>query len=299
MAADVRFSLRALLAGSEITVLPGVYDGFSARVVAAAGYPAAFVSGSGVSESRLALPDLGYLSFPDVRDAVASIAGAVPTALLVDIDTGFGGALQVDRVVREIEQLGAGGIVIEDQVAPKRCGYLPGRDVVSEEEMTEKIMAATAARRKAEFVIVARTDAYGSLGESAAVRRLQLYAAAGADLVFPEGFAGAEEIQRVCRESPVPVMLNDGLGLRARAEGATARPSVRELAALGVRVVLVPRLLSAAAVRGMRSAISAYAAILDSECTVDQPDLQVSFQDLLTLMGYEEADEHRRFDRQV
>ncbi|MBI3068383.1 MAG: isocitrate lyase/PEP mutase family protein [Betaproteobacteria bacterium] len=156
--------LRDLIAGPGLVIAPGVYDCVSAKVVEKAGYKAAFVSGAAVTASVLGYPDVGLQTMPEILGQVRNMARCVEIPMLVDIDTGYGNALNVMRAVREFEAAGAAGIFFEDQTFPKRCGHFEGKKVIAPEEMVIKIKAACEARRGADFVIVARTDARATHG---------------------------------------------------------------------------------------------------------------------------------------
>ncbi len=284
--------LRNLIADPDILVLPGVFDGFSARVVEAAGYGAALVSGAGLSECHLGVPDVGIMGLKENLDATAAIANCSSLLLVADADTGYGDAGNVYHAVRAFEQAGVAGIMIEDQVWPKRCGHLAGKEVTSAEEMVAKVEAATEARRDPSFVIKARTDAAGPLGIDEAIRRACLYAAAGADLLFADALATEADMARFAAETPAPVAVNMGFGLRSRP--TTPLVPVPRLAELGVAVVEYPRLLTSAAVRGMQVALATLGETVSAWDVVERPELQVSFDELNRIMGLAEIEDIRR-----
>ena len=182
--------LKALLEAPEILVIPGIYDGYSARLVEASGFAVAAISGAGVSESHLGWADMGVMSFKDNLEACRAIAAFSGLPLIADGDTGYGNATTVHFTVRAFEAAGVAALMLEDQVWPKRCGHMDGKQVVSEAEMVQKIKAACDARIDDDFIIRARTDAAGPLGLNAAIDRLNAYAEAGADTVFAEGLGG-------------------------------------------------------------------------------------------------------------
>jgi 2-methylisocitrate lyase-like PEP mutase family enzyme len=177
--------LRALIDAPQILVLPGVFDGFSTRLVERAGYTAAFITGSGVSESRLGQPDVGFMGLDENVAAARAIAACSNLLLLADGDTGYGNALNVHHTVRAFERAGVAGLMLEDQVWPKRCGHMKGKEVIPADEMVQKIRAAAQAREDPDFVIKSRTDVLATHGLDEAIRRLNLYAEAGADLLSP------------------------------------------------------------------------------------------------------------------
>jgi 2-methylisocitrate lyase-like PEP mutase family enzyme len=179
--------------------------------------------------------------------------------------------------------------MIEDQVWPKRCGHMAGKSVVPAEEMVRKVKAAAAARRDPDFVIKARTDAAGPLGLEEAIRRLNLYAEAGADLLFADALLSAKDIERVARNVPKPLTVNMGLGIRSRPTTPLLTP--RQLQDMGVAQVSYPRMLSTAALMGMTRAMDVFMGeVLEKNQLVDRPDLLVSFDELNKLMGVEELD---------
>ncbi len=284
--------LRALLEGRDPLLMPGVYDGISARLVQQAGFSAAMVGGSGISESRLGLPDLGFLGLEENVRAAHAIAATTDLLLIADADTGYGNAVNVYRTVQEFEAAGAAGVAIEDQVWPKRCGHLRGKDVIPADEMVEKIRAAVEARRDPSLVIKARTDAAAVLGVDEAIRRLQMYASAGADHVVADALTSADDIRKVCDAVQVPVAVNMGFGLRNRS--TTPLLSVRELARMGVSAVTYPRMLTAAAISGMRKALDAFIGGFDDEVPTERPDLVVAFDDINELMNLAEFEEREQ-----
>lgn len=284
--------LKALLHAPEITILPGVYDGYSARLAEASGFVAASISGAGVSEARLGWADRGIMSFRDNLEACRHIADCSGLLLQADADTGYGNAVNVHFTVQAFEAAGVAAIMIEDQVWPKRCGHMAGKQVIPAQEMADKIRAAVDARRDPDFVIRARTDAAGPLGIQAAIDRLCLYAEAGADAVFADALLSAEDIEAVARAVPRPLNVNMGLGIRSRPTTPLIHP--RRLQAMGVASVSYPRLLSASAVRGMTNAISALKTMLDGDEPTDRPDLLVSFDEINTLTGFEFLEELER-----
>ena len=231
-------SLRMLLAGPGLIVAPGCYDVITARLVEHAGFPAAYLTGSGVSLSATGLPDIGLVSLHEVLERVAQITGAIRLPLIADGDTGFGNPLNVLRTVQEFERRGAAAIQLEDQEMPKKCGHEPGRRLVPVEEMVAKIEAARFARSSPDFLIVARTDARTTHGIEEAIARGRRFAAAGADVVFVESPETPEEMRAVCRGVPAPCLANLVEG------GRTPLLSQAELAEIGYRVVIYPNALT-------------------------------------------------------
>ena len=230
--------LRTLLAKGELIVAPGCYDVIGARLIESAGFPAAYLTGSGVSLSATGLPDIGLVSLHEVLERVMQITGATRMPLIADADTGFGNPLNVLRTVQEFERRGAAAIQLEDQEMPKKCGHEPGRRLVPVEEMVAKIEAACFARSTADFLIVARTDARTTRGIEEAIARGKRFAAAGADVVFVESPETADEMRAVCSAIPAPCLANLVEG------GRTPLLPQEELAAIGYRVVIYPNALT-------------------------------------------------------
>jgi 2-methylisocitrate lyase-like PEP mutase family enzyme len=281
--------LRALINAPEITVLPGVFDGFSTRLVEQAGYTAAFITGSGISESRLGQPDVGIMGLEENVAGARAIAGCTGMALLADGDTGYGNAINVWHAVRAFERAGVGGVMFEDQVWPKRCGHMKGKEVISAEEMVQKIRAAAEARVDPDFVIKSRTDVLATHGLDEAIRRLNLYAEAGADLLFADAATSVEQISAIARGVSKPLCVNMGFGIRQRS--TTPLLSAAQLQQLGVAVVIYPRLLTACALRGMQQGLALLRQSLETGTVVDRPDALVSFEELHKIMGIKEVEE--------
>ncbi|HVN35147.1 MAG TPA: isocitrate lyase/PEP mutase family protein [Casimicrobiaceae bacterium] len=281
--------LRRLIEAPAILVMPGVFDGFSTRLVTRAGYRAAFITGSGVSESRLGQPDVGLMGLDENVAAARAIAACAPDLLLLaDADTGYGNALNVYHTLRAFERAGVAGLMLEDQVWPKRCGHMRGKEVISAEEMVQKIRAAAEARVDPDFVIKSRTDVLATHGLAEAVHRLNLYAEAGADLLFADAALSVEQIRTIARETTKPVSVNMGFGIRQRS--TTPLLSARELQDLGVAAVIYPRLLTACALRGMQTGLALLKESLDSGKPVDRPDALVSFEELHEIMALSEVE---------
>jgi 2-methylisocitrate lyase-like PEP mutase family enzyme len=281
--------LRTLIDARNILVLPGVFDGFSARLVEKMGYTAAFITGSGISESRLGQPDVGLMGLDENVAAARAIASCSNLSLLADADTGYGNPVNVHHTVRAFERAGAAGLMLEDQVWPKRCGHLKGKEVISADEMVQKIRAAADARVDPDFVIKSRTDVLATHGLAEAIRRLNLYAEAGADLLFADAAMSADDIGTIAKNVVKPVSVNMGFGIRQRS--TTPLLSARQLQDLGVAVVIYPRLLTACALQGMKNGLELLRQSLDSGKVVDRPDALVSFEELHDIMGMHEVEE--------
>ncbi len=226
-------TLKRLIRDRGILVVPRVHDCISALSAERAGFKAVQVSGFGVAAALLGRPDFGLLTYAENLMVTRYIAAAVEVPVMADADTGYGNALNVYRTVQGFEDAGVGGLNIEDQVYPKKCGHMEGKAVISAQEMVQKIRAAVDARRDPDLVICARTDAIATYGIDEAIRRGRLYAEAGADLVFVEAPTTKEMIQRIVKEIPAPVSINIALG------GKTPPMSWDELEALGVARVSV------------------------------------------------------------
>jgi 2-methylisocitrate lyase-like PEP mutase family enzyme len=281
--------LRALIEAPEILVLPGVFDGFSTRLVSKLGYTAAFITGSGVSESRLGQPDVGLMGLDENVAAARAMAACSDLLLLADGDTGYGNALNAYHTVRAFERAGVAGLMLEDQVWPKRCGHLKGKEVISAEEMVQKIRAAASARLDPDFVIKSRTDVLATHGVTEAIRRLNLYADAGADLLFADAAMSAEDIGTIAKNVSKPLSVNMGFGIRQRS--TTPLLSAKQLQDLGVAVVIYPRMLTACALMGMKRGLELLEQSLASGKVVDRPDALVSFEELHDIMGMAEIED--------
>ena len=278
--------LRELIDAKEILVMPGVFDGFSNRLVEASGYSAAFITGAGLAESRLGRPDVGIMGLEENLDAVRALVSTTSLPLIADGDTGYGNAINVYYAVQAFEQTGLAGVMLEDQVWPKRCGHMAGKEIISADEMVQKIRAAVDARRDPEFLIKARTDAAGPMGIDEAIRRANMYAEAGADLLFADAVLSKDDIAKFTEGVRKPVSVNMGFGIRTRS--TTPLLSPKQLQELGVAAVIWPRMLTAACIMGMKKALEAGAESVKNGNPADRPDLVVGFEELNTLMGFDE-----------
>jgi len=279
---------RELLEAPEILVAPGVYDGFSARLVERSGFKAGTITGAGVSESTLGWADKGIMDYGENLRACRAIAACTDLPLRADADTGYGNAVNVHFTVRGFEDAGLAAIMIEDQVWPKRCGHMAGKDVIPTAEMVQKVRAAAEARRDKDFVIMARTDAAAVTGVDDAIARLRAYAEAGADALYADALLSAADIARVAQNVPRPYVCNMGFGLQPRT--TTPLLTAKQLQDMGVAMVTYPRMLTSAAVRGMQNALDAFRRNMFAEKPVERPDLQVDFAELSALMGLRELD---------
>jgi len=212
---SVRRTLRRLVESKNGLVVPGAYDGVSARLVERAGFPAVYMTGYGTSASRLGLPDLGYAGLAEMADHARNLAAAVSIPLVADADTGYGNALGVRRTVQAYEAAGVAALHIEDQVAPKRCGHLSGHQIVPLGEFAGKIRAAVDARRDPDLMIIARTDAISAVGFDEALRRGEAAAKAGADVLFIEAPRDEAQVERVAQAFDTPLLYNYASGGRS------------------------------------------------------------------------------------
>ncbi|SAI14315.1 carboxyvinyl-carboxyphosphonate phosphorylmutase [Bordetella ansorpii] len=278
---------RQLLQSGEFIVSPGVYDGYSIRLAEAAGFKTACTSGAAMSNALLGVPDIGVMGLTENVNHCRNLARSVSIPLTADADTGYGNPVNVFHTVRMFEEAGIAGVNLEDQVSPKRCGHMPGKDVIEQEEMVLKIAAACQARRDDAFVIVARTDALAVEGIEGAVRRAKAYAAAGADMLFPDAVRTPDDIKRIVDAAGIPVTINMGFGIRNRP--TTPLIPLPELKALGVRRISLPRMLPAAAIHAMTQALKVMREVMETGVPADRPDLLASIEDIMELMGYKEA----------
>jgi 2-methylisocitrate lyase-like PEP mutase family enzyme len=283
-----RRAFRRMVEAPEILVLPGVFNGFSVRLVERAGYKAAAVSGAGVSENFLGWADRGILTFDENLRVCSALADCASIPLLADADTGYGNALNVHFVTRAFEKAGLTAISIEDQVWPKRCGHMEGKRVIPAREMADKVKAAVDARHDPDFMIRARTDAAATDGIPEVIDRLNIYAEAGADIVFADALLSADDIRKVAQSVSKPLSVNMGFGLMER--GTTPLLTPRQLQDLGASSVSYARMLSSAALRGMMNALEAFAPTIDAERPTFRPDLMVQFKELNEIMGSKTLD---------
>jgi len=218
----------------EIIVLPGVYDALSARIAQNVGFNAAFQTGYGTSATLLGMPDFGFLNAGETIDNARRIINSVDIPILVDIDTGYGNPLNVWRTVTDLEKLGAGGIFLEDQVWPKRCGHMKGKSVISKEDYVQKLKAAIDARKSKDFIIVARTDSLALYGIDEAIERGKEFQKIGADVIFIEAPKTLEEMKKITAEIDAPLLAN------MIEEGVTPNLPAKDLEKLGFRMVVFP-----------------------------------------------------------
>lgn len=264
--------LRAMLAGSEMVLAPFVFDAFQARIAQAAGHHAAYMTGFGTAASR-GFPDVGLLTMAEMVENVRYIANAVDVPLICDADTGYGNPVNVYRTIREYEAAGAAALHIEDQVWPKRCGFLSGKQVIPQQDMVPKVKAACDARRSADFVVIARTDALAVNGWDDVIERARAYAEAGADVLFVDGIKTVADMQRYVKElGDLPLLYNGQL------------LPVAELREYGFKITIHTATLMAFYVR-MRDAMQE----LKTTGGIAQDAGWEAFEELTALLGVPEA----------
>ena len=274
-----RRALRQLVERRQGLVVPGAFDALSARLVEQAGFPAVYMTGFGVSASRLGLPDLGFAGLAEMVDQARNLAAAVSIPLIADADTGYGSTLQVRRTVQQYEAAGVAALHIEDQVAPKRCGHLTGKQVVPVEEFAARVRAAVAARTDREFLVIARTDAIAVTGFDDAIERAEAATRAGADVLFVEAPTSEAEIEALPRRLDRPLLFNYA------PSGRSPLPPFSRLRALGYAVTIVPVDLLFAATGAMQRRL---VELRDLDVTPRDPERLVSFQEFLELIGLSE-----------
>ena len=241
---------KALLQQDKLLVAPGCFDGLSARLVEEAGFEAAYLSGGAVARS-MGLPDIGLVTMSEVIERAVQVVSAVKIPIIADADTGYGNAINLVRTVREFERIGVAAIHIEDQITPKRCGHLEGKEVISLAEMERKIEAALASRTDPDFGIIGRTDARAVHGLDDAIQRGRSFARLGVDVVFVEAPQSEGEMEQIARSLPqVPLLVNMFKG------GKTPLLPVSRLQQMGYRIAIYPSETQRAAIHSMRQALS-------------------------------------------
>lgn len=275
--------LRSRLASGKFFVVPGVQDMIAALLVDRVGFDIVYGTGYWLTASAYGLPDVGIASYTQMVDRMATVVRTSKAALIADADTGYGGLLNVHHTVRGYEAAGVTAVQIEDQEFPKKCGHTPYRRVIPKEEMAEKIRVAVAARTDENLLIIARTDARQSEGLDGALRRLEAYAKAGADVVFPEALENEEEMRTACAAFDVPVMINMSNG------GFTPNPNASVLAEIGYAFAIYPSLTSLVAASAMEKALIAL-----RDHGEGNPDGIFDFNTFCQMIGFEEVWEFER-----
>jgi 2,3-dimethylmalate lyase len=260
---------------NKIIVLPGVFDALSAKIAQHVGFEAMFQTGYGSSASLLGMPDYGLLNSGETVDNAMRIIRAVRVPVLVDADTGYGNPLNVWRLVRDLEKMGAAGIFLEDQVWPKRCGHMMGKDVISKDEYIPKLKAAIESRQSKDFIIVARTDARAPIGLDEAIDRGKAYRKAGADVIFVEAPSSVEELKKVADEIDAPLVAN------MIEDGVTPNLSASELLNLGYRIAVFPLSAIYSATFAMRQVLTE---LKNTGTTKETRKIMVTFEDFNRFM---------------
>ena len=273
---STRKTLKTLVNARRGALVPGAFNALSARVIEDLGFEAIYVTGAGVTNMNLGLPDQGFMGLAEIAEATSRIRDAVSLPLIVDMDTGFGNALNTYHSVRILERAGADCVQLEDQVAPKRCGHFSGKEVISTEEAVSKIKAAVDARTDPDFLIMARTDAAATHGFEAAVERAQRFAEAGADILFVEAVTKAEEIRALPRRLGPPQLMNMVIG------GKTPIFGAEELGQLGYGIVLYANAALQGALAGMQRALTT---LRDTKRIDEDPTLVAPFAERQRLVG--------------
>ncbi len=278
--------LRRMLDEPEIIVLPGAYDALSARLAERAGFSACFTTGFGFAATVLGMPDFGLLTMSETMDRVRHVVRAINVPLVADMDTGYGNALNVVRTVRECVALGVAGIILEDQEWPKKCGHFEGKRVIQAEEQAAKLRADVDARGDDDLVIIGRTDARQPLGLEEAIRRGQLYRAAGADVVFVEAPGSVDELREVAQAIPdAPLFANMIEG------GKTPLLSSAELQELGYKMVVYPLSALFSATKAVEET---YRALYQEQTTAARQEAMVpfdQFEEIIGVPGWKELEQ--------
>lgn len=274
--------LRKMVSGKKIVVAPGVFNPAVARLAEKAGFRAAYFSGAGFS-NQMALPDLGVTTLTEIARATREIVSRVSLPLVVDADTGFGEALNVSRTVDELGRAGAAAVQIEDQVLPKKCGHLEGKELVDEDEMVKKVIAAKDASVGG-LMVIARTDARAAEGLDGAVERGRAYARAGADMLFPEALQGREEFAEVRKKLELPLMAN------MTEFGKTPYMKAEEFERMGYNMVIFPVTAFRAAMKSVEETFRKLKAEGTQKGMLESLMTRKEFNELIDYHKFEEAD---------
>lgn len=274
-----RQEFKNLLKRERLLVAPGCFDGLSARLVEEAGFEAAYLSGGAVARS-MGIPDIGLVTMSEVIERAAQVLSAVRIPVIADADTGYGNAINLVRTVREYERVGVAAIHIEDQITPKRCGHLEGKEVISLAEMEQKLAAALATRTDPDFCIIARTDARGVHGLDDAIKRGLAFAKLGVDAIFVEAPQSESELEEIPRALPnIPLLVNVFKG------GKTPMLPVERLQKMGYRIAIYPSETQRAGIYAMRQALG----LLKREGTTEaMDDVLTTFKDRDKVVGLDD-----------
>jgi 2-methylisocitrate lyase-like PEP mutase family enzyme len=281
-----RQTLKQLLKRNQLLVAPGCFDGLSARLVEEAGFEAAYLSGGAVARS-MGIPDIGLVTMSESIERAVEVVSAIKIPIIADADTGYGNAVNLVRTVREFERAGVAAIHIEDQITPKRCGHLDGKEVIPLAEMEMKLEAALKARTDPDFCIIARTDARGVNGFDDAIQRARAFAKLGVDAIFVEAPQSEEELAEIPRRIPdVPLLVNVFKG------GKTPMLPMQRLEQMGYRIAIYPSETQRAAIHAMRTAL----ATLKREGTTESIDATLTtFKERDRVVG---LDDWQKIERQ-
>jgi 2-methylisocitrate lyase-like PEP mutase family enzyme len=267
--------LREILDRRGLAVMPCCFDALSAKLIADAGFAVQFMSGFAVSAARLAMPDTGLISFAEMLDTLRNVCAASPIPVIGDGDTGYGNAINVQRTVAQYARAGAGAVMIEDQVAPKKCGHTKGKDVIGREDARMKIRAAVEAARAADILVMARTDARAVAGFDEALARCAAFVEEGADIVFFEAPESLDEMRALCAAIPRPCMANMVEG------GKTPVLPPAELERIGYKLAAYPLVLLSAAISAMQAALASLRPVDPGPAPA-----KLSFDALKTVVGF-------------
>jgi 2-methylisocitrate lyase-like PEP mutase family enzyme len=271
--------LRQLLARPGVIMAPGVADALNAKLVARNGFEAVYMTGAGTSAVRLGMPDVGLLTMTEMVDNAGRIAEASGLPLIADADNGYGGVLNVRRTIQAYERAGVAAVHIEDQVMPKRCGHLMGKQLVPADEMTAKIRAAADARSDADFVVIARTDAVAVEGFDAALERAERYREAGADVLFVEA-PSAEQLPKIAPRLKAPLLYN------MATSGKTPFLGRDEIERLGFKLIIYPNWVMLAAIRAANQVL---ATLKETGTIADVAREVPTFKEFFDLLGMPEV----------
>jgi methylisocitrate lyase len=273
--------LRAAMASEKPLQLPGAINAYAALQAKRAGFKALYVSGAGIANASFGLPDLGMTGLNDVCEDIRRISGAVDLPILVDADTGWGGAFNISRSVKELVRAGAAACHIEDQVQAKRCGHRPGKAIVPKADMVDRIKSAVDGRLDANFMIVARTDALAVEGIDSAIERAQACVEAGADVIFAEACTTIAEYQRFVREVKAPILAN------LTEFGKTPYFTADQLGEIGISMIIYPLSAFRAMAKAAEGVYGAIRAERTQQAVVDRMQTRTELYDVLGYMDYE------------
>lgn len=275
--------LREILAGPEILVMPGVYDALSAKIAERVGFRGIIMGGYAVAASRLGEPDVGYLSMTEMAEALHGISRAVDIPVIADGDTGYGNALSAQRTMREYELAGAAGILLEDQLWPKRCGHMAGKQVIEASEHAKKIRAAADAKLNPDTLLIARTDARAVLGLEAALERGKLYLDSGADALFVEAPQNIGELEIIAKTFPDTILLANMVE-----GGRTPNVTAKELQQMGFKLLAYPCFLTYTITKALTEVMTS---LKENGTTNQCLDKMMKFTDFNKFIGLEDYNE--------